>query len=117
MGPAGIVAMLAGWITTEVGRQPWVVSGVQRTVDAASLHSATQLGISLGLFVVVYVTVFGAGIGYILRLLAQGPAAVAGGGDGEQPAGGPGQSRHALRPLSAVADSHTNPPTGGRLTE
>ena len=40
MGPAGIIAMLAGWITTEIGRQPWVVYGVMRTADAASHHSA-----------------------------------------------------------------------------
>ncbi|WP_163479403.1 cytochrome ubiquinol oxidase subunit I, partial [Escherichia coli] len=36
MGPAGYVAMLAGWITTEVGRQPWVVYGIMRTKDGLS---------------------------------------------------------------------------------
>ena len=40
MGPAGIIAMLAGWMTTEIGRQPWVVYGVMRTADAVSHHSA-----------------------------------------------------------------------------
>jgi len=113
MGPAGIVAMLAGWITTEAGRQPWVVYGVQRTVDAVSLHSNTELGVSLALFVVVYIAVFGAGIVYILHLLARGPAAAYGGADEEQPPGGPGQSRQALRPLSVVADPFSDPPTGG----
>ncbi|WP_217619219.1 cytochrome ubiquinol oxidase subunit I, partial [Achromobacter sp. GbtcB20] len=38
MGPAGLVAILAGWVTTEVGRQPWVVYGVLRTADAVSPH-------------------------------------------------------------------------------
>jgi cytochrome d ubiquinol oxidase subunit I len=43
MGPAGLVAVLAGWITTEVGRQPWVVYGVLRTADAVSKHGVTPL--------------------------------------------------------------------------
>jgi cytochrome d ubiquinol oxidase subunit I len=42
MGPAGLVAVLAGWITTEVGRQPWVVYGVLRTADAVSKHGARR---------------------------------------------------------------------------
>ena len=40
MGPAGLVAILAGWFTTEIGRQPWVVYGVMRTEHAVSNHSA-----------------------------------------------------------------------------
>ncbi|MFE1636359.1 cytochrome ubiquinol oxidase subunit I, partial [Acinetobacter baumannii] len=55
MGPAGYVAMLAGWITTEVGRQPWVVYGIMRTKDGLShTVSADQVGLSLFIFVVVY---------------------------------------------------------------
>ena len=38
MGPSGLIAMLAGWYVTEVGRQPWVVYGVMRTADAATPH-------------------------------------------------------------------------------
>src|SRR5690606_30555448 len=68
MGPSGLIAILAGWITTEVGRQPWVVYGLMRTADGVSAHSAAQLSLSLALFVVVYFTVFGAGTGYVLRL-------------------------------------------------
>jgi len=73
MGPMGIVALLAGWITTEVGRQPWVVYGALRTADGASLHSTAEIGLSLFLFVAVYFTVFGAGIAYMLHLIAGGP--------------------------------------------
>src|SRR5699024_11123578 len=36
MGPSGLIALLAGWFTTEIGRQPWVVYGVMRTADAVS---------------------------------------------------------------------------------
>ena len=100
MGPAGIIAMLAGWITTEVGRQPWVVYGLLRTADAVTPHSTAELGLSLVLFVVVYFTVFGAGIRYLLRLVAVGPAVQ----EATQVEGGPGQARHALRPLSCAPD-------------
>ncbi|NML27635.1 cytochrome ubiquinol oxidase subunit I [Zoogloea dura] len=79
MGASGLVALLAGWITTEVGRQPWVVYGLQRTADAVSPVGAGQLGVSLALFVIVYVMVFGAGVGYLLRLIGHGPVAHAGG--------------------------------------
>jgi len=80
MGPSGLVAMLAGWITTEVGRQPWVVYGVLRTADAASPVDAQQVGVSLLVLIVVYALVFGAGVFYMLRLMARGPAL------GEEPA-------------------------------
>ena len=73
MGPAGIIAILAGWMTTEIGRQPWVVYGVMRTADAVSHHSALALSVSLLVFVVVYFAVFGTGISYLLKLVAQGP--------------------------------------------
>jgi cytochrome d ubiquinol oxidase subunit I len=73
MGPSGLIAMLAGWITTEVGRQPWVVYGLLRTVDAASHHTAMQLSISLALFVLIYFSVFTVGIGYMMKLVRKGP--------------------------------------------
>jgi cytochrome d ubiquinol oxidase subunit I len=108
MGPAGIVAMLAGWVTTEAGRQPWVIYGVLRTADAVTPHRTAELGLSLVLFVVIYFAVFGAGIRYLLRLIAVGPGA-----DGTtQEAGGPGQPRHALRPLSCVPDALGRPGGG-----
>ncbi|MGH8796162.1 MAG: cytochrome ubiquinol oxidase subunit I, partial [Caldimonas sp.] len=101
MGPAGLVALLAGWFTTEVGRQPWIVYGVMRTADGVSPHSAAQLGISLALFVVVYFVVFGAGAVYMLRLIAHVPVVNP---DESQAPGGPGQLRQAMRPLSAAFD-------------
>jgi cytochrome d ubiquinol oxidase subunit I len=73
MGPSGLIALLAGWITTEVGRQPWVVYGVLRTADAASPLSSQQVGTSLLIFVLVYFLVFGTGIYYMLKLMAKGP--------------------------------------------
>jgi cytochrome d ubiquinol oxidase subunit I len=73
MGPSGVVALLAGWITTEVGRQPWTVYGVLRTADAVSPVSAQQAGLSLLILVVVYALVFGTGIFYMLKLMARGP--------------------------------------------
>ena len=91
MAPSGFVALLAGWFTTEIGRQPWIVYGLMRTADAASPVSAQQLGISLGLFVAVYFVVFGAGTGYLLKLIARGPQT----GEGLLPVGdGPG-SQHS----------------------
>jgi cytochrome d ubiquinol oxidase subunit I len=73
MGPSGFVTLLAGWVTTEVGRQPWVVYGVMRTSQAASPLSAQQVGLSLMAFVVVYFLVFGTGIYYMLKLMRAGP--------------------------------------------
>ncbi|MFM0484807.1 cytochrome ubiquinol oxidase subunit I [Paraburkholderia strydomiana] len=73
MGPSGILALLAGWVTTEVGRQPWTVYGVLRTVDSVSPVDAQQVGVSLSIFVVVYFLVFGTGIYYMLKLLKRGP--------------------------------------------
>ena len=72
-GPSGLIAMLAGWYVTEVGRQPWVVYGVMRTADAATPHGLGELTLTLALFVVVYLLVFGAGVSYMLRLIRMGP--------------------------------------------
>jgi cytochrome d ubiquinol oxidase subunit I len=73
MGPAGFIAVLAGWITTETGRQPFTVFGVLRTVDSASPLAAPAVGSSLLAFVIVYFAVFSAGVIYILRLMVQPP--------------------------------------------
>ncbi|WPC04443.1 cytochrome ubiquinol oxidase subunit I [Pseudomonas benzenivorans] len=101
MGPSGIVAILAGWFTTEVGRQPWVVHGLMRTADASSGHSLAQMSLTLALFVVVYFALFGAGLGYMMRLVRKGPVT----DEGREVAhGGPGQPRTPSRPLSAAED-------------
>ena len=70
------LALLAGWITTEAGRQPWVIYGLLRTRDAVSLHSTAQMIVSLLVFIVVYCSVFGVGYYYIIRLIQKGPQPV-----------------------------------------
>ena len=75
MGPAGFVAVIAGWVTTEVGRQPWVIYGLLRTKDAVSPIAAPGVTGSLIAFVIVYFTVFAAGTIYILKLMAHAPKA------------------------------------------
>lgn len=82
MGPSGFLAVLAGWITTEVGRQPWTVYGLLRTADSVSPIEASAVGASLTAFVIVYFAVFGAGTFYALRLMAKPP----GGEDGSDDA-------------------------------
>jgi len=77
MGASGFIAVLAGWIVTEVGRQPWVVYGVLRTADAVSPVGAGQVSVSLLAYLVVYAVVFTAGAIYILRMVAAGPQSVA----------------------------------------
>ena len=73
MGPSGFVAVLAGWVTTEVGRQPFTVYGLLRTADSVSPLAAPAVGASLIAFIAVYCAVFGAGIFYVLRLMRQAP--------------------------------------------
>lgn len=73
MGPSGFAAVLAGWITTEVGRQPFVVYGLLRTADAASPLDAPAVAASLLAFILVYFTVFGIGVLYVLKLMAKAP--------------------------------------------
>lgn len=114
MGPSGLIALLAGWFTTEIGRQPWIVQGLMRTKDAVSDHSTLMLSVSLVVFIVVYFVVFGAGTRYMLRLVAKGPET--GAGD----AGRPRRRRDGrpARPLSAAGgfvehDGHADRPDNG----
>ncbi|WP_291849469.1 cytochrome ubiquinol oxidase subunit I [Bradyrhizobium sp.] len=73
MGPAGFIAVLAGWITTEVGRQPFTVYGLLRTAESASPLATPAVASSLIAFIIVYFIVFTAGVVYLLRLMAQPP--------------------------------------------
>jgi cytochrome d ubiquinol oxidase subunit I len=73
MGPAGFIAVLAGWITTEAGRQPFTVYNLLRTAESASPLAVPAVGSSLLAFVIVYFTVYTAGLTYLLRLMAQPP--------------------------------------------
>ncbi len=101
MGPAGLLAMLAGWVTTEMGRQPWVVYGLMRTADATSPLDAAQVGLSLVLFVVIYFALFGTGLAYMLRLVHKGPQPA----ETDVTIDSGGQPRRPARPLSAADDS------------
>ena len=73
MGPAGFIAVLAGWITTETGRQPFTVYGLLRTVESASPLAAPAVASSLIGFVIVYFIVYAAGLTYLFRLMASAP--------------------------------------------
>ena len=62
---SGWVALLAGWIVTEVGRQPWLVTGILRTADAAGEAGPARLGASLTAYVLTYLTM---GIAYVVTV-------------------------------------------------
>jgi cytochrome d ubiquinol oxidase subunit I len=73
--PTGFVAVLAGWFTAEVGRQPWVVYGLLRTKDAVTPSLTTpDVLFSLIAYVAVYTVIYAFGFYYIYRLLRDGPA-------------------------------------------
>jgi cytochrome d ubiquinol oxidase subunit I len=73
MGPAGFLAVLAGWYTTETGRQPYTIYGLLQTADSISPVDAPAVGASLIGFIIVYFLVFGAGVFYLLRLMRRPP--------------------------------------------
>jgi cytochrome d ubiquinol oxidase subunit I len=75
MGPAGFIAVIAGWVTTEVGRQPYTVYGQLLTADSISPLAAPAVATSLAVFVVVYFAVFGAGAAYLARMMGRLPTA------------------------------------------
>ena len=72
MGPTGLIALLAGWFTTEVGRQPWIVQGLMKTSDAVASHSQLFISISLVTFIIVYFAVFGFGYYYMMQKIKEG---------------------------------------------
>jgi cytochrome d ubiquinol oxidase subunit I len=96
MGPAGFVAVIAGWIVAEVGRQPYVIYGVLRTADAVSPVRASQVSVSLLAFMAIYAVVFSVGALYILRLMAAGANAEPVEAAGPRP---PGYALAAAPPL------------------
>jgi cytochrome d ubiquinol oxidase subunit I len=73
LAPAGFIAVLAGWFVTEIGRQPYIVFEVMRTVEAISPLNGEPIVISLAAFVLTYGFVFGAGTYYIVKLIRKGP--------------------------------------------
>jgi cytochrome d ubiquinol oxidase subunit I len=95
--PAGYIAVTAGWIVTEVGRQPYVVYGQLRTADSVSPNLTGQdVLLSLALYAVVYAVIFGAGLYYLMRLVQRGMPE-----DSPQPR----EDRRPARPLSAAQDA------------
>jgi cytochrome d ubiquinol oxidase subunit I len=74
MAPSGLVATLGGWYTAEIGRQPWVITGLLRTADAVSPVPAGTLLSTLIAFVCVYAVFLGAFLVFTLRLIRRGPA-------------------------------------------
>ena len=73
-GPIGFIAVIAGWITTEAGRQPWVVQGWLRTEQAVSAVTGHQVVFSLALFLLVYAVLFAAFLAFFLAAIRKGPA-------------------------------------------
>ena len=73
MGPAGFLAMLAGWTVTEAGRQPYTVYGLMRTAESVSPVGAAGVAVSLGAFAAIYLVVFSAAVLFLLRLMAVPP--------------------------------------------
>jgi len=72
--PLPHIAILTGWFTAEVGRQPWTIYGVLRTADALTPFLTTRVAtISLVVFCTIYVFIFAFGVLYIYRLLRAGP--------------------------------------------
>lgn len=92
--PLGFVAILCGWITTEVGRQPYLVHGYLRTADAISPVPAGSVLFSLILFGTAYFLVFIAGAYYIQRILQRGPV--------DPTDSKPSVAKRPSRPLSAA---------------
>ena len=104
MGPSGLIAVTAGWIVTESGRQPFTVYGLLRTADSVSPIAAPGVAASLAAFIVVYFLVFGSGIWLLLRLFAQEPVEHQPG----PPQGMPIRSA-GITPAPSVGDGASNP--------
>jgi cytochrome d ubiquinol oxidase subunit I len=74
MGPAGFITVIAGWVTTEVGRQPFTIYHALRTADSVSPIASPAVTGSLLAFVVVYFGTFVSGAVYIIKLMAKPPS-------------------------------------------
>lgn len=94
----GFVAVIAGWIVTETGRQPWIAHGILRTADATSPVPGATIAGTLALFVITYGIIFSMGIYYINRLINRGPEGSAISDDNDGVANNPlGAARAATR--------------------
>jgi cytochrome d ubiquinol oxidase subunit I len=71
--PLNYAAVETGWITREVGRQPWIVYGLLRTHQGATPLPASAVATSLLVYILVYAAIFTALVIFIVRLIRQGP--------------------------------------------
>ena len=101
MGPSGFVAILAGWVTTEVGRQPYTVYGLMRTAESVSPIGLPGIATSLAAFAVVYLIVFGAGLAILLRMMGKTPEI-----------GEPGPDRSKPTRTAGITPGPAQPETG-----
>jgi cytochrome d ubiquinol oxidase subunit I len=95
--PLGFIAIVSGWWVTETGRQPYLIYGILKTVDAASPVSFGAVLTTLILFVIIYTSVFSMGILYINRLIEKGPQGAAIAPEGDRSLG--------AHPLTAAHDA------------
>jgi cytochrome d ubiquinol oxidase subunit I len=100
--PLGFIAVLAGWTTTEAGRQPWTVYGILRTRDSVTPSLTTaDVGLSWFLYVIAYAVIFGSGFMLLRRLVRLGPSETIQGHESDMLK----PETRAARPLSAVSTS------------
>jgi cytochrome d ubiquinol oxidase subunit I len=100
ISPLGFVATIAGWVVTEAGRQPYVVYGVVRTANAASHLAAVSVGITLILFIVVYLLLMGGFLWFLIQTIIRGPETAA--ETEEQPRAARGRMRATPELLKGV---------------
>jgi cytochrome d ubiquinol oxidase subunit I len=106
MTPSGLVATLAGWYLAETGRQPWVIFGILKTIDAISPVPAQALLSTLIAFVCIYSVFMAAFLYFALRLIHRGPR------DDSTEANSSGSLKNALRPN--ILERALNDPVPGR---
>lgn len=75
MAPSGFIAIVMGWTTTETGRQPWTVYGLVTTAQSASPITLAEVTASFAVIILIYVSVFGSGVAYVLAMMAKPPEA------------------------------------------
>jgi cytochrome d ubiquinol oxidase subunit I len=73
MAPTGFIAAIAGWLTAEIGRQPWVVYNLMHTREAVSLVGMEEVIISMTLLLITYGIIFLFYLYFILKLIRTGP--------------------------------------------
>ncbi len=103
--PLGFAAVIAGWITTEVGRQPWVIYRLLRTADAVTPSlSGGDVVVSLAVYVGVYLLVYPVTLYYLLAIIRAGPAV-------EEETAPPIEGLQRSLPARAAAGAVAEPPS------